>query len=136
MRHVDGPLEQRLRTSQRHMQFPTLHMRIYIDTLIAKCRSKRGYSYAQVFTNGYGFSRCYPLEKKGDAHLSLYRFIRDHGIPKDLTSDRAQEEMHGEWGRLVKHYHITQITTEKGSPWQNRAEGEIREVKKLVRHAL
>lgn len=109
---------------------------MYTDTLVAKCRSTRGHLYAQVFTNGHGFSRCYPMEKKGDAHQTLYRFIREHGIPRDLTSDRAPEELHGEWGRVIKQYHITQSTTEPASPWQNRAEGEIRELKKLIRRAL
>jgi hypothetical protein len=112
------------------MRFPTLNMRIYTDTLVAKFRSTRGYLYVQVFTNGQGFLRAYPLEKKGDAYHALYHFIRHHGIPRDLTSDRAPEEMHGEWGGIVNQYHITQTTTEPGSPWQNRAEGEIHELKK------
>ena len=136
MRYVDGPLERRLKTNQAHLRFPTLNMRMYTDTLVAKCRSTRGYLYSQVFTNGHGFSRCYLMEKKGDAHQTLYRFIREHGIPRDLTSDRAPEELHGEWGRVIKQYHITQSTTEPASPWQNRAEGEIGELKKLIRRAL
>jgi hypothetical protein len=111
MRYVDGPLERRLRTSQHHMRFPTLNMQIYTDTLVAKFRSTRGYLYVQVFTNGRGFLHAYPLEEKGDACHALSRFIRHHGIPRDLTSDRAPEEMHGEWGCLVNQYHITQTTT-------------------------
>jgi hypothetical protein len=136
MRYVDGPLERRLRTSQHHMRFPTLNMWIYTDTLVAKFRSTQGYLYVQVFTNGQGFLCAYPLEKKGDACHALSRFIHHHGIPLDLTSDRAPEEMHGEWERLVNQYHITQTTIESGSPWQNRAEGEIRELKKLTHRTL
>jgi len=36
----------------------------------------------------------------------------------------------------VKEYHIGTHTTEPHSPWQNRAEGEIRELKRLTRRAL
>jgi hypothetical protein len=36
MRHVDGPLERRLKTSQGHLCFPSLNMRVYTDTLVAK----------------------------------------------------------------------------------------------------
>lgn len=36
----------------------------------------------------------------------------------------------------MKKYHIKARTTEPASPWQNRAEAEIREVKKLARRAL
>jgi len=86
-RFIDGPLERRLKTSQMHLRFPTLNMRIYTDTLVAKYKSVRGYLYCQVFTNGYGFVWCYPMAKKGDAHSALCQFIREVGIPKELFSD-------------------------------------------------
>jgi len=36
----------------------------------------------------------------------------------------------------VKKYHMKAKMTEPASPWQNRAEAEIREVKKLARRTL
>jgi hypothetical protein len=92
---IDGPLERWLKVSQMHLCFPTLNMRIYTDTLVAKYKSVRGYLYCQVFTNGYSFVRCYPMAKKGDAHSALYQFICEVGIPKELFSDGAKEETCG-----------------------------------------
>ena len=136
MSFVEGPLERRLRTSQAHLRFPNLNTTIYSDTFFSIAKSVCGYSCAQVFTDGYCFSSLYPLKSKGDAHYALMQFIHEVDIPKNLLTDRAPEEMHGEWGRIVKHYHIHHRTTESKSPWQNRSESEIRELKKLARHAM
>jgi len=103
---VEGPIERRLRTSQAHMRFPSLIMTLCSDTLFSHVRSVRGYTCGQVFTDGHGFVRVYSMKSKGDAH------------------------------QIVKKYRIRQKTTEACSPWQNRDEAEIRELKKLTRRAL
>lgn len=69
-------------------------------------------------------------------HTMLMQFIQEVGIPKNCLVDCAPEERHGEWGRVVKHYHIKLRTTEAYSPWQNRAEASIREAKKLIGRVL
>jgi hypothetical protein len=91
---------------------------------------------AQIFTVGHGFVRIYPMKNKSEAHHALMRFIHDIGVPKDLLTDCAPEEMRGEWGQIIKRYKIHQRTTEANSPWQNRAKAEIRELKKLTRRVL
>jgi len=136
MRFVDGDLDRRLRTSQAHLRFPTLNTQIYTDTMFSCKKSIRGYTCAQVFTDGRKFFRAYPLAKKGDAHHALTAFIQDVGIPKNCLVDGAKEERDGEWGRIIKHYHIKTRTTEPRSPWQNRAEAGVHELKKLARKAL
>jgi len=136
MRFVEGPIERRLHTSQAHMRFPSLVFTLYSDTLFANIRSVRGFTCAQIFTDGHGFVRVYPMRSKSEAHHTLMRFIHDVGVPKDLLTDQAPEEMRGEWGQIVKKYRIRQKTTEAHSPWQNCAKAEIRELKKATRRAL
>jgi hypothetical protein len=136
MRFMEGDLERRLKTSQRHLRFPTLNIQTYTDTMFSSLKSIRGCTCAQIFTDGRKFFRAYPMAKKADAHHALSAFIQDVGIPKFCLSDGAKEERGGEWGRIVKHYHIKTRTTEPKSPWQNRAESGIFELKKLVRRAL
>jgi hypothetical protein len=53
-----------------------------------------------------------------------------------LLSDGAKEESGAEWGQITKHYRIRTRITEPRSPWQNRTEAGIRELKKLVRRTL
>jgi hypothetical protein len=136
MCYVEGHMERRLRTSQSHLRYPVLSVTIYSDTMFPGVKSIRGYTCVQVFTDRHGFIRVYPLKKKAEAHHALVRFIQDVGIPRALLTDNAPEEIRGEWGRVVRKYHIKPRTTEPASPWQNRAEAEIREVKKLARRAM
>jgi len=97
MRFVDGDLERWLRTSLR---FPTLNCTIYTDTMFAKLKSVRGFTCAQLFTDGKGFYRLYPMKKKGDAHHALSQFIHDVGIPKNCLVDGVKEEREVNGGRL------------------------------------
>lgn len=135
MRFVQGRLERRLRTSQAHLRYPSLNVTICTDTLFPSVKSIRMHTCAQLFTDGHCFVRVYPMKRKGDAHHSLVQFIQDVGFPK-IILNCAPEEMLGEWGRVMKKYHIKPKMTEPASPWQHRAEAEIREVKKLAHRAL
>jgi hypothetical protein len=129
---VQGEPEHRLKTSQAHLRYPSLNITIYSDTLFPSLKSIRGYTCAQLFTDGYCFVHIYPLKRKGDAHHALLQFMQDVGIRKGLLTDCAPKEMRGEWGQVVKKYHIKAKVMEPASPWQNRAQAEIREVKKLA----
>jgi hypothetical protein len=83
----------------------------------------RGFTCAQLFTDGHRFFRLYPLVSKAEAHQVLTQFIQDIGIPKNILVDFAPEERLGEWGRIVKHYRIRLRTTEPKSPWQKSSGG-------------
>jgi transposase len=37
-----------------------------------------------------------------------------------------------EWQKTVREYHINQRMTEPYSPWQNRAELDVREIKRAI----
>jgi hypothetical protein len=102
MRFMDGDLERRLKTTQKHLCFPTLNIQSYTCSLI--------------FTDSRKFFRAYPMAKKADAHHALTAFIQNVGIPKFCLSDGAKEERGGEWGRIIQHYHIKAQTTEPKSP--------------------
>jgi hypothetical protein len=59
-----------------------------------------------------------------------------HTIPEAIVTDRAGEEIGGDWMRTIDKYRIQDKCTEPYSPWQNRAEREIRELKKAVGRIL
>ena len=70
------------------------------------------------------------MSTKLDAYLQLNHFCREHGIPDPLVTDMAGEETEGDWKRIVKENLIHQRTTEAYSPWQNKCEKEIGELKR------
>ena len=72
------------------------------------------------------------MKSKGEAGNALKTFIQDVGIPSAMHTDGAREETVRVWGKTIKDLGIRQTTTEPYSPWQNRAESTIWELKKCV----
>jgi hypothetical protein len=58
------------------------------------------------------------------------------GIPQTIHSDNAKELMQGEWKEICNEFMINTTYTEPHSPWQNRAEGQIRELKRHVQRKM
>jgi hypothetical protein len=114
----------------RYNQLGGRHGRFYTDTLFAGTKSTRQNQMAQIFTNDIGYTRVFPMHLKSEAPNALIQFIQDIGIPSQLHSDNAKELEHGKWKQILTDFQIKHTTTEPHSPWQNCAEGAIREMKK------
>lgn len=136
IRNVLAPSERKLRFRTNHMRFPTLRGRFYTDSMFSNTKSKRQHTGGQVFTDGAGYDRFIPFNSKADCPDCLMSFIQMDGIPKELVSDNAPAEFRGRWEEICKQYRIHRIQTIPGSPWQNRAEHSVRELKVAVRRAL
>ena len=54
----------------------------------------------------------------------------------EIVTDGAPELTSGKWKKTIDTYNIKPSITEPHSPWQNHAEGEIREFKKMVRRTM
>jgi hypothetical protein len=76
------------------------------------------------------------MEKEAQSASSLQSFIHMVGIPWALHSDNAKVYTQGEFQRKCSKYDIAQSFTEPHSPWQNRAETGIREVKSFGRKLM
>ena len=59
-------------------------------------------------------------------------FIHESGVPAWLVVDNALEQNYARWNKIQREFHILQTNMEPYSPWQNRAESEIRELQKLA----
>lgn len=133
IRNVLAPGERRVHYKTNHLQFPNLNEIFYTDTATASIKSCRQYRYAQVYTNGKGYDRFHPMKNKSDASYSLSTFVQEDGIPKQLITDGAKELTLTEWDKICRKLHIYQSATLPYSPWQNKAEASIRELKKKIR---
>jgi len=91
---------------------------------------------AQIYTNDHGDTKVYPMKLKSQTHETLSTFIHEVGIPSAIHLDDAKELVHGKFKELCKEYHIPCSYTEPFSPWQNRAEGAIRELKRHTRRKM
>ena len=129
IRRVKHPVERRFRTSQPHLRKKSLCGRFYSDTCFFKCKSIRGDTCAQITGNGKGFCRFWSMKTKSLAHEGLRNFIEMDGIPENLVVDGSKEQSHNAWKDTLRTYHVNQSTSEPYSPWQNRAESEIKMIK-------
>jgi hypothetical protein len=112
------------------------HGCFYTDTFFASIPAISGKKIAQIFTNDIHFTKVYPMASKGDTSDALLSFIHHVGIPSSIHSDDAKEITKGKFKKLCQDYHIPITTTEPYSPWQNRAEGAIRELKRHVQRKM
>jgi len=139
IRNTLYPIERRFRTKQAQLRYNQLsgrHGRFYTDTFFSSVPSLNGCKMAQLYVNDLSFMKVYSMKQKSEAVDTLSKFIHDVGIPHAIHSDDAPELMQGKFKQLCKDYHIQTSYTEPYSPWQNRAEGGIRELKRLVHRKM
>lgn len=139
IRQIEGHLERRLKTKQAHSRYPHLnrrHGRFYTDTFFVSAPSLRGMKCVQLYTNDIGLTKVYPMGSKSDAHETLNVFIHEVGIPQEIHSDNAKELAEGYYKKICRDYGIKTTYSEPHSPWQNRAEAGIRELKRHVHRKM
>jgi hypothetical protein len=139
IRNVTDHLNRRYRTKQAALRYNQLggrHGRFCSDTFFSTVRSTRGNTVGQIFVNDIGYTKFIPMKAKSEAGNALVEFIQDVGIPGTLHTDNAKELNSGKWLEVCKTYDIKQTFTEPFSPFQNRAEVNIRELKKHVRQLM
>jgi transposase len=77
------------------------------------------------------------MKKKLEAGGRLEKLLKTlQTIPEAIVTNGAGEETGGDCKWTIDKYRIQDKCTEPYSPWQNRAEREIRELKKAVRRTL
>jgi len=76
------------------------------------------------------------MRTKAEAGYALKELIQDVEIPKEIHTNGAKELTMGTWKQVCQDAGIKTLMTEKDSPWQNRAEVEIRELKRHTRQFM
>ena len=66
---------------------------MYTDTMDSICHSIHNKKYFQLFGNKQFFVEAYPIKKKSDCHLGLYKFVKEYGAPDKTTYNGAQEQI-------------------------------------------
>lgn len=127
------PIERRYRTKNAMLRYNRLSCQIYSDTFFANCSSLTGNKCAQLFVTDFGYLKFTAMKNKSEAGFALQELIREVGIPPRIHTDGAKELTSGKWREVCRDSNIAMTQTEKDSPWQNRTEIEIRELKRHVR---
>ena len=124
-------LSRRFRTNDRQLRYRRLAHDMFTDTLKAKVKSwYRQNLYAQVFATRFGWTRVFPMKKKSDAHEALSLLAQRDGVPPVMVMDGSKEQTMGKFRKKCREFGTHVKQTEPHSPWQNAAEGAIRELKR------
>lgn len=95
-RQITKGMTRRFRTRRNLLRYKQLAVpagEFYSDTLKAKVCSVRGYTYAQVFGNKFGFVKVYPMQGHDKTMVgdTLTLLVQDVGVPQKLHVDNAPE---------------------------------------------
>jgi hypothetical protein len=139
VRRMSDHISRRFRTKQAALRYNQLggkHGRFYTDTMFASTKSLHGNIMGQILVNDIGYTHFTPMKAKSEVPYALQEFIQDVGIPSIIHSDGAPELSKGHWKELCRMHGIKETITEPHSPFQNRAEINIRELKKQTRRLM
>ena len=123
-------MSRRYPTNDRMMRYDRLPHTVFTDTLKAGTKSKRGNLYGQAYGTSFGWARCHPMKLKSCAHDSVSLLFKRDGVPPAIVADNAKEESLGKFAAKCREADCHLVNTEPYSPWQNCAEGTIKELKK------
>ena len=124
VRSAIGPLTRRYRTDILQLHYRRLNTGFYTDTLFMKCKTLKGKTCAQVYSDGKGYIRTDPMTSKKEAGITLGRFLEDVGVPNKMTYDGAPEQIGPEskFQKIMRKYQIKGHQNEAFTQKNNRAE--------------
>jgi hypothetical protein len=90
---------------------------------------RSGNKCAQVYATSFGWARAHPMTRKGAAHETFSPLFHCDGVPPTMVLDGSKEQTKGDFKRKLCEADCHARQTEPHSPWQQAAEGCIRELK-------
>ena len=132
-----GLLARRYRTDKAQLRYKQLmrgYGTFYCDYLKSSVTSLRGYIGGVVYTNKI-FYPC-ATEQGVETAKTLKTFVEFVGLPSALHSDNHGNFRDGAFKKLLQKLGIYASYTEPHSPWQNRAEPAIGEIKSYARRLM
>jgi len=128
---LNPALSRRFPTNDRMLRYKRLpHTVFFTDTMFASTTSRQGNKMAQIYSTSFGWSRAHPMKRKGEAHETLSLMFHRDGVPPTMVTDGSKEQTLGEFRRKLREADCHLRVTEPYSPWQQAAEGCIREIKR------
>ena len=112
------------------LQYKRVLHTMFSNTLFAGSISRQSNKMAQVYATSFGWAHAHPMKRKGDAHETLSLVFQCDGVPPTMVTNDSKEQTKGEFRQKLKEADCHPRVTEPYSPWQQAAEGCIRELKR------
>ncbi len=101
----------------------------FTDTLFAGTPSHSANKCAQAYSTSFGWARAHPITRKGETHETLFLLFHCNGVPPTMVFDGSKEQCQEDFKRKLCAADCYARQTEPYFPWQQAAEGCIRELK-------
>ena len=129
-------LKRNRRTNDKALRYNHINDYMFMDTMFASgnhSKSLRGNTCAQIFTTDKGYIAVYPLMKKGDVPRAIKLFCKEVGVPDAFICDQSMEQTSKQVKAFIGDVGSSLRVLEEGTPWANRAELVIGQLKQAVR---
>ena len=125
-------------TIKRYKQLSHHYGTFYVDFLKTAVKSIRSFIGGMLYRNKLGYKKFFPCtsETQEETSHSLRSFIEIVDLPASLHSDNYNNLREGLFKKTLRKFGIWSTFTEPRSPWQNRAEFAIGEVKRHARRLM
>jgi hypothetical protein len=104
----------------------------FTDTLFAGTPSRSGNKCAHAYSTSFGWAKAHPMTRKGEAHETLSLLFHCDEVPLTMVFGGLKEQSQGDFKRKLGEADCHTRQTEPYSPWQQAADGCIRELKRGV----
>jgi hypothetical protein len=129
-------IKRRFKTKNVTLRYNHIGCRFTSATFFSAKPSLLKKTCGQLFMTEFGFGKIVPMKLKSEAGFALQELLQAVGIHAQIHTDGMKEMTLGTLKQVCNEAGIKMTNTEKGSPWQNRTEVEIRELKRHVRRLM
>ena len=118
------------------LRYRRLNTDMYTATMFASKKSLRGNNCGQIYVNDLDFTRFYPMKDRTEVPATVLQFFREEGVPTTRILDGAREQIGQKVIKTCSDTNCKIKRLEFETPWANRAEMGIRELKRGVRRLM
>jgi hypothetical protein len=126
---LNPTLVRRFPTNDWMLCYKQLPRTTFTNTLFAGTPSRSGNKCAQAYSTSFEWARAHPMTRKGEAHETLSLLFHCERVPLTMVFESSKEQCKGDFKRKLCKADCYARQTEPYSPWQQAAEGCIREMK-------
>jgi hypothetical protein len=94
---IHPSLNKRYKTNDRQLIYLCLPVALFTDTMYSTILSRQGNKAAQVFCDGAGWGRSFPMKNEEEAHEALSLLLHRDGVPNVVVVDRSKVQFQGEF---------------------------------------
>jgi len=117
-------------TNDRMLRYKRLPHIMFTDTMFASTVFRQGNKMAQIYSTSFGWARAHSMKHKGKAHDTLSLMFHRDGVPLTMVTDGSKVQTQGDFRQKLREADCHLRVTEPYSPWEQAAEGCIREIKR------